>query len=71
MQARLQRANVKLKQGKLDDARVDYEEVVSIQMCLTLLPFGLSYLFRESFGNFSAIECGTVFVCSLITVFHT
>jgi len=28
-QARLQRANVKLKQGKLDEARVDYEEVVS------------------------------------------
>jgi hypothetical protein len=34
LQARLQRANVRLKQGKLDEARKDYEDVVSIRVLL-------------------------------------
>jgi len=28
-QARLQRGNIKLKQGKLDDAKIDFEYIVS------------------------------------------
>ena len=33
-QARLQRGNIKLKQGKLDDAKVDFEHIVSLMQII-------------------------------------
>ena len=40
-QARLQRGNIKLKQGKLDDAKVDFEHIVSLmQIIYTVIIFG-------------------------------
>ena len=44
-QARLQRANVRLKQGKLEEARADYKEIVSTFLrCTEISKFVMSIL---------------------------